>query len=184
MSSLREGGSDLTRYVVEDRGYGTPCHVWIGPHNQKGYALVKVGRSSRAAHRVVYENAHGPVAAGHTVDHLCRVRDCIREDHLQAVVHRVNVRRGANQKLTRRQARAICAAARVEGADYQRTGPTLRVVAPDDQGSRLRSPLADIVTGWREQWSIVHDAVWDSAAFIWGQLGRALAAVQRLKVRL
>ncbi len=104
-------GDDLTRFVVEDRGYDTPCHVWTGPHNQKGYALVKNGRSSRAAHRVICEAAHGPVAHGHTLDHLCRVRGCVRLDHLQAVPHMVNVRRGANQRLTRRDVRAIRAAA-------------------------------------------------------------------------
>lgn len=104
-------GDDLSRFVVEDRGYETPCYIWVGPHNQKGYGLVKAGRSSRAAHRVVYENAYGAVLPGYSVDHLCRMRDCIREDHLQAVIHRVNVRRGANQKLTRHRVREVRAAA-------------------------------------------------------------------------
>ena len=36
-------GADLTRFAEEDRGYATPCHIWTGPTNQRGYALVKVG---------------------------------------------------------------------------------------------------------------------------------------------
>ena len=128
-------GEDLTRYLVEDRGYETPCHVWTGPTNRKGYALAKVGRSSRAAHRVVYEAAHGPLPKGWEPDHLCRVRSCIRLDHLEGVPHPVNVRRGANQKLRLADVLAIRLAAattsltQVALADmFSVSRPTIRAV--------------------------------------------------------
>jgi len=126
-------GSDVRRYKVEDRGHSTECHIWTGPHNQKGYGLIKVGRSSRAAHRVIYETARGPVPQRFSLDHLCRVRGCIRLDHLEAVPHELNVRRGANQKLTRADVLAIGAAAAI-GTDagvarqFGVSRPTVRTI--------------------------------------------------------
>lgn len=96
----RVDGQDLGRWHLEDHGYSTPCRIWDGPRNQKGYGLVKVGRSSRAAHRAAYEREHGPVPGGYTLDHLCRVRLCVAVDHLEAVPHAINVRRGLRCKLT------------------------------------------------------------------------------------
>lgn len=87
-------------YAVEDRGYETPCHIWRGSRNQRGYGLIKDGRSSRAAHCVYWERAHGAVPSGYELDHLCRVRDCVNPHHLEPVTHTENVRRGLLAKLT------------------------------------------------------------------------------------
>jgi hypothetical protein len=82
-------------FTVEDRGYETPCHIWGGYIAPNGY-----GRATRAdgtkstAHRVVYGEAHGPLPGGMEPDHLCRVRSCVRLDHLEAVTRSENIRRG------------------------------------------------------------------------------------------
>lgn len=70
--------------------------IWTGTHNQKGYGLIKIrGKNSTTmAHRVSYETFVGPIPDGKEIDHTCRVRDCIRPEHLEAVTHVVNIRRG------------------------------------------------------------------------------------------
>lgn len=45
-------------------------------------------------HRVSYEFHKGQIPKGLHIDHLCRVRDCINPDHLEAVTPGENVRRG------------------------------------------------------------------------------------------
>ena len=79
-----------TNYTEEDRGYGTPCHIWAGSLNKEtGYGRL----GCRAAHRMFYELHAGPIPEGLDLDHLCRVRQCVRYDHLEAVTRGVNVRR-------------------------------------------------------------------------------------------
>jgi HNH endonuclease len=96
--------------VVEDRGYKTPCWISQGKLDRHGYKQVHVGGRKRAptyAHRIGYEETHGPIPAGLTVDHLCRVRSCRRGSHLEAVTRAENVRRGERVKITRADAEEI-----------------------------------------------------------------------------
>jgi hypothetical protein len=92
---------------VEDRGYETPCHIWRGSLSEGGYARARVGRRVRKVLRWVYEHVHGPLPRGVDVDHLCRVRACVRVDHGEAVTHAENMRRGASAKLTAEKVREI-----------------------------------------------------------------------------
>ena len=79
-----------THFRAEDRGYKTPCHIWTGHINKAtGYGFLR--RSP--LHRLIYERACGPLAKGMEPDHLCRVRACMRLDHLEAVTHRENCQR-------------------------------------------------------------------------------------------
>src|SRR5687768_6855547 len=68
-------------YLVEDRGYQTPCWVWQRAKASNGYGTVVVdgeqGRVWRRAHRHFYEQRVGPIPDGHQLDHLCRVRACV-----------------------------------------------------------------------------------------------------------
>ncbi len=52
------------------------------------------------AHRWAYEAFVGPIPEGYTIDHLCRVTQCVRPDHLEPVPHLVNVQRGNGQTHT------------------------------------------------------------------------------------
>lgn len=74
------------------------CILWQGPRTTSRPGLV-YGRTSvngrrLYAHRVAYEQVHGPIPAGLVIDHLCRNTLCVRVSHLEAVPNRTNVLRG------------------------------------------------------------------------------------------
>jgi len=71
-------------------------NCWVFDHalNSKGYATVSVGKSSKLAHRVVYEALRGPIATGLTLDHRCRKRTCVNPAHLTPMTVQANIQRG------------------------------------------------------------------------------------------
>lgn len=79
--------SDL--YIVEDRGYTSPCWIWQGSINPDGYGK----RSGKYAHRIMYEKHIGAIPIGLQIDHLCRITSCVNPAHLEAVTHTENIRR-------------------------------------------------------------------------------------------
>jgi hypothetical protein len=63
----------------------------------RGYGRVYIKEGSAVpAHRISYELAFGPVPEGLSLDHLCRVTNCVRPDHLEAVPIGVNILRGSS----------------------------------------------------------------------------------------
>ena len=48
------------------------------------------------AHRVMYTHMVGPIPEGLTIDHLCKVHNCVNPKHLEAVTQRENVLRSNN----------------------------------------------------------------------------------------
>lgn len=88
-------------WVAEDRGYKTPCHIWQRSLDRHGYAQRKVGgRKGKnvRVHRQRWIAKFGPTEF--QLDHRCRVRACVNEDHLEPVTLAENCRRGAQAKLT------------------------------------------------------------------------------------
>src|SRR3954447_25641265 len=70
------------------------CWEWSACLSTTGYGKVAHGGRSSYAHRVAYEALVGPIPATLTLDHLCRVRRCVRPDHAEPVPNRENLRRG------------------------------------------------------------------------------------------
>ncbi len=65
------------------------CWLWTGSLRH-GYGSFRVrGRTILAHHFLT-----GKPPAGLEFHHLCRERSCVRPDHLEAVTHAENVRRG------------------------------------------------------------------------------------------
>lgn len=60
----------------------------------RGYGAFQFGGRGVYAHRFAYEFCVGPILAGLTIDHLCRVPACVNPDHLEVVTLAENVMRG------------------------------------------------------------------------------------------
>jgi len=72
------------------------CWGWTGAKTQKGYGYLKVDGKFFRAHRFSYLALVGPIPEGTELDHLCRVKECVNPEHLEAVSHRENVLRGVS----------------------------------------------------------------------------------------
>lgn len=110
------------RYIVEERGFETPCWTWQLSKNNRGYARVRVGGREWLAHRYYHEQKHGPVPDGFVLDHLCRNSDCVNPDHTEVVTQAVNVQRGNKAVLTRAVVAEIRAHRIATGASYRMIG--------------------------------------------------------------
>lgn len=71
------------------------CWLWTAALSPMGYGRFR-GADGRTvqAHRFCYELIRGPIPDGLDLDHLCRVRNCVRPDHLEPVTRTENWRRG------------------------------------------------------------------------------------------
>jgi hypothetical protein len=73
-----------------------PCWLWTGAISVQGYSKFWNGASHTSGHRYSVI-LHGEVIPrGLTVDHLCRVRHCVRASHLEVVSMKENTRRAAD----------------------------------------------------------------------------------------
>lgn len=70
--------------------HASGCWEWLGVRGRGGYGRI----GGRAAHRVLWEQEHGPIPAGMVLDHLCRVRACVNPAHMEPVSVRENTLRG------------------------------------------------------------------------------------------
>lgn len=136
-------GRKPNRYRVEDCGYKTPCWIWLLKTVRGGYAMTWDQGRHVYAHRFYYEQQVGPIPEGLTLDHLCRVRNCVNPEHLEPCTHAENIRRRPSNKLTAEQVREIYAQTQqgLRGMDIARDyGVTPTVVSRIKHGRdpRLR----------------------------------------------
>lgn len=89
------------------------CWLWTaGRFAGTGYGMFWLDGRTRLAHRVAYELAVGPIPAGKQLDHLCRVKACVRPEHLEPVSGSENTLRGDSPEASRQRAaeRTTCRA--------------------------------------------------------------------------
>lgn len=72
------------------------CWLWTGALNWRGYGQFHWEGRRGGAHIFSYLTFVGDIGAGYEIDHVCRVRNCVRPDHLEAVTHRENLMRGTS----------------------------------------------------------------------------------------
>lgn len=107
------GGSVLPRakgpdYLEQNCGHSTPCWVWQRFKDKHGYGKLSRPDMEARAHREYYIRAKGPIPDDKPcLDHLCRNPSCVNPDHLEAVTHIENLRRGIVPKITFDQAKEI-----------------------------------------------------------------------------
>lgn len=71
-----------------------PCWLHLGCKTHGGYVQIKVDGKPVYVHLLSCALAGRPIPPSQTGDHLCRVRHCIRPDHIEPVTFRENVLRG------------------------------------------------------------------------------------------
>lgn len=106
-----------------------PCWLWTGAiSHEYGSFFVAIGEGKYKqvlAHRWSYTNTVGPIPDGLVLDHLCRVKNCVKPQHLQPVPQQVNVLRGG-------VARALRENACIHGHEYTRENTHI-----NSRGSRI-----------------------------------------------
>lgn len=79
---------------VVDTGHVTPCHLWTGPDSGDGrgggYPRMSLDGQTVAVHKVSWTNENGFIPGKKQLDHICRQRRCVREDHLELVTPKRN----------------------------------------------------------------------------------------------
>ena len=79
----------------------------MGATTGAGYGAIWETDKMLSAHRVSYEMFHGPIPEDMEIDHLCRIRQCVRPAHLEVVTHLENMHR-ADRALGIRSAATHC----------------------------------------------------------------------------
>jgi hypothetical protein len=59
-----------------------------------GYGYFYLNGRMVRAHILAFEDVRGPVPPGLVLDHLCRVRPCVNDTHLDPVTNLENIQRG------------------------------------------------------------------------------------------
>lgn len=126
-------------YSERDTGFSTPCWLWSKPLEYNGYGKVMVRKRRVWAHRAMWEQTNGPIPEGLELDHLCRIPSCVRPDHLEAVTHQENMRRGNGTRVTPQMLTQI--------RELREAGLSHRQIAR--QVPVGRTTVADILNGHR-----------------------------------
>lgn len=78
------------RVTASERG----CLVWLGCLNSKGYGCIGDGSGGVVlTHRMVWEEQHGSIPDGLTIDHRCLEKRCLNTAHMELVTRGENSRR-------------------------------------------------------------------------------------------
>lgn len=83
------------KVIVEQHArMASACWTWVGSYDWEGYGQSNRKGQVLKAHRMAWLALVGPIPDDLQLDHLCRLRACIRPAHLDPVTQRENILRG------------------------------------------------------------------------------------------
>lgn len=88
-----------------------PCFLWVASLTLgygRFYWKRKDGSVISRAHIVSFEAANGRVPKGYVLDHLCRIKHCVRDSHLEVVTQRTNLMRAPTSIVAIAMAKTHC----------------------------------------------------------------------------
>lgn len=78
------------------------CILWEGATTDKGYGQKRIEGKVVYVHRHAWEEVHGPIPKGMTIDHVkCRIKICMNPDHMEVVTRQENGKRATDRSLYR-----------------------------------------------------------------------------------
>lgn len=104
------------------------CWLWTAYIGATGYGKFRMGRT-QLAHRVAYAALIGPIPAGLTLDHLCRVKSCVNPAHLEPTTIRENNLRSPRSLISVAVAQTAC----INGHEFTEENTRTRRVNGRDQ---------------------------------------------------
>lgn len=75
------------------RPLNTNCWLWLGGRFLNGYGSISIGDVCYGVHAILDVAENGPMPKGLEVDHICRVRACVRPEHRERVTREENIHR-------------------------------------------------------------------------------------------
>ncbi len=89
----------IVQEILEQIDRSGHCWLWTGAVDKDGYGYATWNGNNRGVHRIVWELAYGSCPSRDEngnrleIDHQCRVRRCVKLDHLELITKGENVRR-------------------------------------------------------------------------------------------
>ena len=117
------------------------CIPFRGSRSPKGYGRKNIGGRVQLAHRLAWEQTHGPIPSGMFVLHHCDNPPCTNVDHLYLGTHTENMadarHRGTRlQKLTLQQVQQIEESTNSPNTLARRYGVSRRRIRQIKQGAK------------------------------------------------
>lgn len=95
LDKLTMRGEPLIDRIMAKVKIEVDCWIFTGKlSGNNNYGGIRDGKKMRLAHVVMYECKYGLVPSYLELDHICKNPKCCNPDHLEAVTHQENVRRG------------------------------------------------------------------------------------------
>src|SRR5579859_2208655 len=99
-TTVMRGATVVARILAKVTIQPNGCWLFTGGAlTSNGYGHIRVGRTMRTAHVMMYQDKYGPVPEGMELDHFfCQQKACCNPDHVEPVTHLENTKRSVAQK--------------------------------------------------------------------------------------